>query len=100
MENSIVNVMIPSDIKERALDTLDRIGLSASDAVRLLFIRVAEEGRLPFALQLPSKAGIRETEYLLSNPANAARLMESMEQEKKGMLEEHDLIHFDDDDDD
>ncbi len=33
-----------------------------------------------------------ETAYLMSNPANAKHLLESMEQIKRGEIEQHDLI--------
>ncbi len=34
---------------------LDRMGLSASDLIRLTFLRVAEEGRLPFDIAVPNR---------------------------------------------
>jgi DNA-damage-inducible protein J len=42
--------------KERAADALANMGLSISDAIRLLMIRVAEEKRLPFVVKVPNKA--------------------------------------------
>ena len=38
----------------------------------------------------------RETAYLLSSPANAARLLSSMKAIKEGRIEQHDLIDVDD----
>lgn len=46
---------IPADVKYRAIETLDRMGLSASDLIRLTFLRVAEEGRLPFDVAIPNR---------------------------------------------
>lgn len=97
---SIVNVRVPTELKERAVDTLRRIGLTSSEAVRLLFVRIAEEGRLPFALRIPSKEGIKETEYLLSNPVNAERLRRSLEHARQGIVEYHDDDLVDDEDED
>jgi antitoxin YefM len=37
-----------------------------------------------------------ETAYLFSNPANAKRLIESMEQARQGITEAHNLIDDDD----
>ena len=34
--------------KERASDALEAMGLSISDAIRLLMLRVADERRMPF----------------------------------------------------
>jgi antitoxin YefM len=36
--------------------------------------------------------GLMETVHLLRSPANAQRLLESIEQAQKGVLEDHDLI--------
>ncbi|WP_375623772.1 MULTISPECIES: type II toxin-antitoxin system RelB/DinJ family antitoxin [unclassified Bartonella] len=36
--------------------TLERMGLSASDLIRMTFLRVAEEGRLPFDIKVPNNA--------------------------------------------
>lgn len=53
--DSVVRARIPSEVKDRAYVALDRMGLSASDLIRLTFIRVAEEGRLPFAVEVPNR---------------------------------------------
>lgn len=53
--DAVVRARIPAEMKERAMATLDRMGLSASDLIRLTFLRVAEEGRLPFAVEVPNR---------------------------------------------
>lgn len=53
--DAVVRARIPSDMKKEAMETLDKMGLSASDLIRLTFLRVAEEGRLPFAVEVPNK---------------------------------------------
>ena len=45
---------IDTDTKERAVAALDAMGLSISDAIRLLMLRVAEERRLPFEVKIPN----------------------------------------------
>jgi len=52
--DSSIRVRIDSDTKERASKALDRMGLSVSDAVRLLLVRIAEDGRFPFDLEVPN----------------------------------------------
>ena len=52
--DAVVRARIPADTKDRAVSALERMGLSASDLIRLVFFRVAEEGRLPFALEVPN----------------------------------------------
>jgi DNA-damage-inducible protein J len=53
--DTVVRARIPADMKERAMSTLNSMGLSASDLIRLVFLRVAEEGRLPFAVEVPNR---------------------------------------------
>ncbi len=50
----IVQARIDSETKARALDALDAMGLSISDAIRLLMYRIAEERRLPFDTRRPN----------------------------------------------
>ncbi len=48
--NALVQTRIDSTVKERAAAVLDHLGLTVSDAVRILLTRTANEGALPFAL--------------------------------------------------
>ncbi|MDX9897057.1 MAG: type II toxin-antitoxin system RelB/DinJ family antitoxin [Desulfofustis sp.] len=52
--DAVVRARIPADMKDKAIAALDRMGLSASDLIRLTFLRVAEEGRLPFDVAIPN----------------------------------------------
>jgi DNA-damage-inducible protein J len=54
--DAVVRARIPAETKDRALAVLEKMGLTASDLIRLTFIRVAEEGRLPFAVEVPNQA--------------------------------------------
>jgi DNA-damage-inducible protein J len=45
-----------SATKERAADALAAMGLSISDAIRLLMLRIADERRLPFEVKVPNAA--------------------------------------------
>ena len=40
------------------------MGLSVSDAIRLLLLRVAEEKRLPFAVQVPNATTVKAMKEL------------------------------------
>ena len=53
---TFVRARIDSDTKTRAAAALGAMGLSVSDAIRLLLVRVAEEQRLPFAVRVPNAA--------------------------------------------
>jgi DNA-damage-inducible protein J len=51
---TMVHVRVDENIKAQASDTLARMGLSVSDAVRMMLIRVAAENALPFNVQVPN----------------------------------------------
>ncbi len=48
--NALVQTRIDSAVKERAAAVLEELGITVSDAVRILLTRTANEGALPFAL--------------------------------------------------
>lgn len=52
--DTYVRARIDSDTKERASDALEAMGLSISDAIRILMLRVADEKKLPFDLKVPN----------------------------------------------
>lgn len=63
--DTYVRARIDTSTKERAAEALSAMGLSISDAIRLLMVRVAEERRLPFELRAPNataRAAIAERE--------------------------------------
>ncbi|KAK0342006.1 hypothetical protein LTR94_024043 [Friedmanniomyces endolithicus] len=47
---------IDNTTKERATAALGAMGLSISDAIRLLMLRIADERRLPFEVKVPNAA--------------------------------------------
>lgn len=52
--DTYVRARIDSDTKERAAEALQAMGLSISDAIRLLMLRIADEHRLPFEVRAPN----------------------------------------------
>jgi DNA-damage-inducible protein J len=54
--SALVQTRIDAEIKARAAGVLAGVGLSVSDAVRILLTRTAEEGALPFALTAETPA--------------------------------------------
>lgn len=54
--DTYVRARIDIDTKERAADALETMGLTISDAIRLLMLRIADEQRLPFEIKVPSKS--------------------------------------------
>ena len=52
--DTYVRASIDSATKEQAADALAAMGLSISDAIRLLMLRVVDERRLPFEVKVPN----------------------------------------------
>ncbi|MFC0268396.1 type II toxin-antitoxin system RelB/DinJ family antitoxin [Kushneria aurantia] len=52
--DAVVRARIDAETKERATAALEAMGLSVSDAIRLLMLRIADEKCLPFAVQMPN----------------------------------------------
>jgi DNA-damage-inducible protein J len=52
--DTYVRARIDAKTKERAAGALAAMGLSISDAIRLLMLRVADERRLPFDVKAPN----------------------------------------------
>jgi len=52
--DTYVRARIDSRTKELATDALEAMGLTVSDAIRLLMIRIAEEQRFPFNVKVPN----------------------------------------------
>lgn len=55
----MVHVRVDDKVKAKAAKTLAEMGLSVSDAVRLLLVRVAAEKALPFAVKVPNPTTVK-----------------------------------------
>ena len=60
--NALVTTRINETVKQEATEVLATMGLSVSDAVRLLLTRVANEKALPFELWQPNAETIAALE--------------------------------------
>src|SRR5215472_14409322 len=56
--NSVVRARIDEETKTEAAAVLKAMGLTVSDAVRLLLVKIAQEKALPFAPLVPNKKTI------------------------------------------
>ena len=54
MATTMVHIRVDHKTKDRAAKTLAAMGMSVSDAVRMLLLRVAAEKALPFAVRVPN----------------------------------------------
>jgi DNA-damage-inducible protein J len=56
VSDAYVRARIDTATKERATDALRAMGLSMSDAIRMLVNRIADEQRIPFDVKVPNAA--------------------------------------------
>jgi len=54
MSNTVVRARIDAQIKEEASAVLAGVGLTVSDAFRLMMMRIAKDGALPFEPLIPN----------------------------------------------
>ena len=52
--STMIYIRIDEQLKEKAAKTLDAMGLSLSDAVRVFLVRVVAEKQMPFSLKVPN----------------------------------------------
>ena len=52
--STMIHVRIDEQIKKKAAETLEAMGLSLSDAVRVFLVRVVAEKQMPFSLKVPN----------------------------------------------
>jgi DNA-damage-inducible protein J len=62
--DATVRARIDIKTKERAAFALEAMGLTISDAIRLLMLRIADEQRLPFSVQVPNAESRRAMQEL------------------------------------
>ena len=75
--DTVVRARIDPATKERAAAALAAMGLSVSDAIRLLMLRVADEQRLPFDVKVPNSVTIEAMKEL---DAGKGRRLETPEE--------------------
>jgi DNA-damage-inducible protein J len=56
MASSMVHIRVDGKVKAEAAETLAAMGLTVSDAVRLLLTRIAAEKAMPFEVRVPNRA--------------------------------------------
>ncbi len=59
MATTMVHVRVDEKTKQRAAKTLAAMGISVSDAVRMLLLRVAVEKALPFEVKVPNATTVK-----------------------------------------
>jgi DNA-damage-inducible protein J len=56
---TMVHVRVDGKVKAKATATLAKMGISVSDAVRMMLVRVAEEKALPFEVRVPNARTVK-----------------------------------------
>ena len=59
MSTTMVHVRVDEKTKLRAAKALAQMGISVSDAVRMLLVRVAAEKALPFDVKIPNAITVK-----------------------------------------
>jgi DNA-damage-inducible protein J len=73
--DTVVRARIDGQVKEKAAKVLAEMGLSVSDAIRLLLVRVAAESTLPFEIKAPNaetRGAIAELERVAASRSRAS----------------------------
>jgi DNA-damage-inducible protein J len=80
--DSIVRSRIDTATKQRAAAALEAMGLTISDAIRLLLLRIADEQRLPFDVKVPNAKSRQAMQELVEGKgkrsASAAALFKDL----------------------
>ena len=76
--DTYVRARIDTATKKRAADALEAMGLSISDAIRLLMFRVADERRLPFEIRVPNATTRRAIAELESGKGKRVRSVKAL----------------------
>jgi DNA-damage-inducible protein J len=58
----MVHVRIEQGVKDKAAKALANMGLSVSDAIRMMLVRVAAEEALPFDVRVPNATTVKAME--------------------------------------
>ena len=56
--DTVVRARIDGQVKEEAAAVLAEMGLSVSDAIRMMLVRVAAEKAMPFEVRVPNAASV------------------------------------------
>ncbi len=80
---AMVHVRVDEQVKAQAAETLGKMGLSVSDAVRVFLTRIAAEKQLPFAIKEPNaetRAAMAEADEIVRN--HRARFATAVEENR------------------
>ena len=76
--NTVVRARIDGQIKEEAAAVLDAMGLTVSDAFRMLLTRIAKERALPFEPLVPNEETIQAMQEARARKVRTAKSPEDL----------------------
>jgi DNA-damage-inducible protein J len=76
--DDVVRARIDGKVKEQATRVLSEMGLSVSDAIRMLLVRVAREKALPFDVRVPNEETIAAIEKLRRGEGHKANSIDEL----------------------
>lgn len=76
--DAVVRARIDGEVKAKAVKVLGEMGLSVSDAIRMLLVRVAAEKALPFEARVPNAETIAAMEEARSGKLRSFATVEEM----------------------
>jgi len=83
--NALVQTRIDPEVKERAAEVLEALGMTVSEAVRILLTRTAKEGALPF--ELSTDAAVHDAWF-------RAKVQEALDDPRPGVPHEQVKAQF------
>lgn len=87
MNDDVVRARIPAGIKKRARVVLHKIGMTESDAFRMMMYRIVAEKQLPFAPLVPNQTTIEAMQEVrrggLRRFDNAAEMLATLNDEEE-----------------
>lgn len=81
--DAVVRARISGQVRDEATSVLAAMGLSVSDAIRMMLVRVAAEKALPFEVKVPNAVTARTLRKIeqgqdLERPKDAADMFEKL----------------------
>ncbi|MEA3643421.1 MAG: type II toxin-antitoxin system RelB/DinJ family antitoxin [Lamprobacter sp.] len=76
--DTVVRARVDQQVKAEASEALEAMGLSMSDAIRLLLVRVAKDKTFPFEIKVPNattRQAIAELEADQGKPFNSVEAL-------------------------
>lgn len=76
--NALVETHIDSNVKEEATRVLATMGLTISDAIRLMLIKVAQDHKLPFDEFIPNAETVKAMEEARTGQLQTTETIEQL----------------------